>query len=89
MPGLVGEAGLAELILPLNTPNLEKMFKAAGVHQQQDNSQQVSYNPSYHIEITQNQHDSLEENMLNMLRAHDRELLHIVEDGKQRWYVGE
>lgn len=88
-PGLVGEAGLAELILPLNTPNLEKMFKAAGVHQQQDNSQQVSYNPSYHIEITQNQHDSLEESMLNMLRSHDRELLHIVEDGKQRWYVGE
>lgn len=88
-PGLVGEAGLAEMILPLNTPNLEKMFKAAGVHQQQDNSQQVSYNPSYYIEITQNQQESLEENMLNLLRSHDRELLHIVEDGKQRWYVGE
>ena len=86
--GLVGEAGLAELILPLNAPNLEKMFKAAGVHQQQDNSQQISYNPSYHIEFTQNQQDSFEETMLNLLRSHDRELLHIVEDGKQRWYVG-
>ena len=87
-PALVGEAGLAELILPLNAPNLEKMFKAAGVQQAQDNVQQVSYNPSYHIEITQNQHESFEEHMLTLLRSHDRELLHIIESGKQRWYVG-
>ncbi|MEL5717696.1 phage tail tape measure protein [Treponema pedis] len=85
--GLVAEAGIPEIILPLNVPNLEKMFKAAGINNN-DNSKSFSYTPSYSIEISQNSEKSLDETLLNVLRTHDRELLNIVETGKQNWCVG-
>ena len=85
--GLVAEAGLPELILPINIPNLQNVFKAAGLNQT-DNSKSFSYSPSYSIEISQNSEKSLDEALLNALRSHDRELLNIVETGKQNWFVG-
>ena len=87
-PGLVAEAGLPELILPINIPNLQNVFKAAGLNQT-DNSKSFSYSPSYSIEISQNSEKSLDEALLNVLRSHDRELLNIVETGKQNWFVGD
>ena len=86
--GLVAEAGLPELILPINIPNLQNVFKAAGLNQT-DNSKSFSYSPSYSIEISQNSEKSLDEALLNVLRSHDRELLNIVETGKQNWFVGD
>ena len=86
--GLVAEAGLPELILPINIPNLQNVFKAAGLNQT-DNSRSFSYSPSYSIEISQNSEKSLDEALLNVLRSHDRELLNIVETGKQNWFVGD
>ena len=86
--GLVSEAGLPELILPINVPNLQNVFKAAGLNQT-DNSRSFSYSPSYSIEISQNSEKSLDEALLNVLRSHDRELLNIVETGKQNWFVGD
>ena len=86
--GLVSEAGLPELILPINVPNLQNVFKAAGLNQT-DNSKSFSYSPSYSIEISQNSEKSLDEALLNVLRSHDRELLNIVETGKQNWFVGD
>lgn len=86
--GLVAEAGLPELILPINVPNLQNVFKAAGLNQT-DNSKSFSYSPSYSIEISQNSEKSLDEALLNVLRSHDRELLNIVETGKQNWFVGD
>lgn len=87
-PGLVAEAGLPELILPISAPNLQNVFKAAGLNQT-DNSKSFSYSPSYSIEISQNSEKSLDEALLNVLRSHDRELLNIVETGKQNWFVGD
>jgi len=87
-PGLVAEAGLPELVLPINVPNLQNVFKAAGLNQT-DNSKSFSYSPSYSIEISQNSEKSLDEALLNVLRSHDRELLNIVETGKQNWFVGD
>ena len=87
-PGLVAEAGLPELVLPINVPNLQNVFKAAGLNQT-DNSKSFSYSPSYSIEISQNSEKSLDEALLNVLRTHDRELLNIVETGKQNWFVGD
>lgn len=86
--GLVAEEGLPELILPINVPNLQNVFKAAGLNQT-DNSKSFSYSPSYSIEISQNSGKSLDEALLNVLRSHDRELLNIVETGKQNWFVGD
>ena len=86
--GLVAEEGLPELILPINVPNLQNVFKAAGLNQT-DNSKSFSYSPSYSIEISQNSEKSLDEALLNVLRSHDRELLNIVETGKQNWFVGD
>lgn len=86
--GLVAEEGLPELILPINIPNLQNVFKAAGLNQT-DNSKSFSYSPSYSIEISQNSEKSLDEALLNVLRSHDRELLNIVETGKQNWFVGD
>lgn len=86
--GLVAEAGLPELILPINISNLQNVFKAAGLNQT-DNSKSFSYSPSYSIEISQNSEKSLDEALLNVLRSHDRELLNIVETGKQNWFVGD
>lgn len=86
--GLVAEAGLPELVLPINVPNLQNVFKAAGLNQT-DNSKSFSYSPSYSIEISQNSEKSLDEALLNVLRSHDRELLNIVETGKQNWFVGD
>jgi len=86
--GLVAEEGLPELILPINVPNLQNVFKAAGLNQT-DNSKSFSYSPSYSIDISQNSEKSLDEALLNVLRSHDRELLNIVETGKQNWFVGD
>lgn len=89
--GLVAEAGFPEMILPINAPNLEKMFRAAGVVQNNNSeqSQVISYSPSYHIEISQNQEELLEDKILSVLNANEREVMNIVESGKKNFFVGE
>ncbi|QKS91699.1 phage tail tape measure protein [Treponema phagedenis] len=85
-PGLVAEAGIPEVILPLNLPNLETMFKAAGIYNT-DNSASTNYSATYNVEVVHNQGDDLEESILNALRNHDREVYNIVEEGHKNWRV--
>ncbi|QEK09913.1 phage tail tape measure protein [Treponema phagedenis] len=85
-PGLVAEAGIPEVILPLNLPNLETMFKAAGIYNT-DNSASTNYSATYNVEVVHNQGDDLEESILNALRNHDREVYNIVEEGNKNWRV--
>ena len=87
-PAIAGEAGAPELILPINAPNLETMFKAAGVSNT-DNSKSLSYNPSYHIEISQNQDQDLPEMIMGVLKDKDRDVLNVVNGANQNYMVGD
>lgn len=87
-PAIAGEAGAPELILPINAPNLETMFKAAGVTNT-DNSKSLSYNPSYHIEISQNQDQDLPEMIMGVLKDKDRDVLNVVNGANQNYMVGD
>lgn len=76
-PAIAGEAGSAELILPINMPNLQNMFKAAG-YNNTDNSKSLSYNPSYHFEISQNQEQDLTETIMKVLKDRDRDVYNLM-----------
>ncbi|WP_428769293.1 phage tail tape measure protein [Treponema sp. HNW] len=84
-PGLVAEAGLPELILPINAPNLERIFRAAGV-QNNAAQNQFSYAPSYSLTFSHNIEDSADV-VLDVLRSHDRELFSVMEKARQNWFV--
>ncbi|NVP24935.1 hypothetical protein [Treponema phagedenis] len=87
-PGLVAEAGIPEVILPLNLPNLETMFKAAGINNS-NNSSSLNYSPQYNIEVSQNADEDLGDTIIKVLTERDREAFNIIDGAQKNWYVGE
>ncbi|QEJ96674.1 phage tail tape measure protein [Treponema phagedenis] len=87
-PGLVAEAGIPEVILPLNLPNLETMFKAAGINNS-NNSSSLNYSPQYNIEVSQNADEDLGDTIIKVLTERDRESFNIIDGAQKNWYVGE
>ena len=83
--GLVAEAGLPELILPINAPNLERIFRAAGI-QHNDTQNQFSYAPSSSLTFSHNMQDRADV-VMDVLKNHDRELFSVVEKARQNWFV--
>ncbi len=87
-PGLVAEAGVPEMILPITPPNMESLFRAAGVTNNNSQSSSLTINPSYNINMTMDAgEEGLDEKILETLREHDRELINIAEEGRQKWFV--
>jgi|GEM_PF-1439474 len=84
-PALAGEAGNPELIMPITAPNLERMFRAAGV-QNTAVQNQLSYAPSYNLTFSHNMQDSADV-VMNVLKSHDRELFAVVEKARQNWFM--
>ncbi|MEL5719889.1 MAG: phage tail tape measure protein [Treponemataceae bacterium] len=84
--GLVAEAGVPEIILPLNLPNIEKMFQAAGINNN-DNSNSLSYAPSYQMTITQNVGEDLGDKIIEAVKERDRDFFNVIETARQNWQV--
>ncbi|WP_449189405.1 phage tail tape measure protein [Treponema lecithinolyticum] len=84
-PALAGEAGNPELIMPITAPNLERMFRAAGV-QNTAVQNQLSYAPQYTLTFAHNMQDSADV-VLDVLKSHDRELFAVVEKARQNWFM--
>ncbi|MGF7110179.1 phage tail tape measure protein [Treponema pedis] len=84
--GLVAEAGVPEIILPLNLPNIEKMFQAAGINNN-DNSSSLSYAPSYQMTITQNVGEDLGDKIIEAVKERDRDFFNVIETARQNWQV--
>lgn len=87
-PGIVGEAGIPEIILPVNSANLEKVFAAAGINNTA-NSQSINYSPSYNLEITQNADDDITEKIFEVLQNDERRTFNILQKAKTNWFVGD
>lgn len=83
---VAGEAGIPEIILPVNQANLEAVFKSAGVT---NNASNTTIAPVYNISITSEQGNNIGDTVLQTLREHDRELLSLVENTKRMTYVGD
>lgn len=84
-PALAGEAGNPELIMPITAPNLERMFRAAGV-QNTAVQNQLSYAPQYTLTFAHNMQDNADA-VLDVLKSHDRELFAVVEKARQNWFM--
>ena len=84
-PALAGEAGSPELIMPITAPNLERMFRAAGV-QNTAVQNQLSYAPQYTLTFAHNMQDNADA-VLDVLKSHDRELFAVVEKARQNWFM--
>ena len=84
-PALAGEAGNPELIMPITAPNLERMFRAAGV-QTTAVQNQLSYAPQYTLTFAHNMQDNADA-VLDVLKSHDRELFAVVEKARQNWFM--
>ncbi len=89
-PGLVAEAGVPEMILPITPPNMESLFKAAGVtNNNNSRSTSLTINPSYNITMSIDAaDDGWDDKILETLRAHERELVDITEEGRRNWFIG-
>lgn len=86
MPGIVGEAGSPEMILPITAPNLDKVFKAAGITNQTTTTNPLNFAPNYHIEISAGIGD-VQSEIIEALRTHDREAISIIENARREYYV--
>ena len=84
---VAGEAGIPEIILPVNQQNLEAVFKAQGITN--NNNANVTIAPTYQITVMNEQGENAGEKILNELRPYDRELLALVENTKRMNYIGD
>ena len=71
--------------MPITAPNLERMFRAAGVPNTAVQNQ-LSYAPSYNLTFSHNMQDSADV-VMNVLKSHDRELFAVVEKARQNWFM--
>lgn len=85
-PAVIGEAGIPEIILPVNQANLEAVFKAQGIT---NNANSTTIAPTYNITVMNEQGENIGETIMTTLRSNDRELLALVENTKRMTYVGE
>lgn len=85
-PAVIGEAGIPEIILPVNQANLEAVFKAQGIT---NNANSTTIAPTYNITVMNEQGENIGETIMTTLRGRDRELLELVENTKRMTYVGE
>lgn len=85
-PAVIGEAGIPEIILPVNQANLEAVFKAQGIT---NNASSTTIAPTYNITVMNEQGENIGETIMTTLRGRDRELLELVENTKRMTYVGE
>lgn len=85
-PAVIGEAGIPEIILPVNQANLEAVFKAQGIT---NNASSTTIAPTYNITVMNEQGENIGETIMTTLRSNDRELLALVENTKRMTYVGE
>lgn len=85
-PAVIGEAGVPEIILPVNQANLEAVFKAQGIT---NNASSTTIAPTYNITVMNEQGENIGETIMTTLRGRDRELLELVENTKRMTYVGE
>lgn len=86
-PAVAAEAGIPEIILPVNQQNLEAVFKAQGITN--NNNANVTIAPTYQITVMNEQGENAGEKILNELRPYDRELLALVENTKRMNYIGD
>ena len=84
---VAAEAGIPEIILPVNQQNLEAVFKAQGITN--NNNANVTIAPTYQITVMNEQGENAGEKILNELRPYDRELLALVENTKRMNYIGD
>ena len=85
---VAAEAGIPEIILPVNQQNLEAVFKAQGITNNNNNAN-ITIAPTYKITVMNEQGENAGEKILNELRGHPRELLALVENTKRMNYIGD
>ncbi|MEL3908069.1 MAG: phage tail tape measure protein [Treponemataceae bacterium] len=86
-PAVVGEAGVPEIILPVTQQNLEALFKAQGITNNNSNAMTIA--PSYQITINTTENGNIADTVLDALRENDRDLLALVEGAKRNNYIGD
>lgn len=82
-PGIAGEAGLPEIILPVSQENLDKVFRSQGI----TNTQSVNLAPTYNLTIMTDGTETNADKIMTVLREHDRELLALVENTRRMNYI--
>lgn len=82
-PGIAGEAGLPEIILPINQENMDAVFRSRGI----TNTQSVNLAPTYNLTIMTDGTEQTADTVMNVLREHDRELLALVESTRRMNYI--